>query len=188
MWMMLGSAAVRRVSVIGSAGSGKSTFGGSLARTMGVPFLELDSVFHQAGWTPLPDPEFRRRVLAAVADESWVIDGSYRAVRDLVWARADTVVWLDLPRRTVMRQVIWRTLRRGVTRRELWNGNRESVRNFLTWDPEESVVAWAWHHHDRYRQRYSAAAADPDNANLTFVRLTSRRAVNRFLAGYQAMP
>ena len=146
-----------------------------------MPHVELDGVFHQPGWVPLEPDEFRRAAALAVAGDGWVIDGNYSAVRALVWARADTVVWLDLPRRTVMRQVVWRTLRRGVTRQELWNGNRESLRNFLTWDPEQSVISWAWHSHAKYRARYGAAAGDPANAHLTFVRLTSRRSVARFL-------
>ncbi len=172
---------MRRVSVVGNSGSGKSTLARELALVLSVAHVELDSVFHQPGWEPLPEDEFRRVVEAAAAGDSWVMDGNYSAVRPLVWARADTVVWLDLPRRTVMRQVIWRTLRRAVTRQELWNGNREPLRNFLTWEPEESVISWAWHNHGKYRDRYAAAAADPACSHLTFVRLTSRRAVSRFL-------
>jgi adenylate kinase family enzyme len=159
-----------------------------LAALLGVPQVELDGVFHQPGWAPLAEDEFQRVVAAAVAEDGWVIDGNYSAVRTLVWARADTVVWLDLPRRTVMRQVVWRTLRRAVTRQELWNGNREPLRNFLTWAPEESVISWAWHHHGTYRDRYGAAAVDPANAHLTFVRLTSRRGVRLFLAEVSGLP
>ena len=172
---------MRRVSVVGNSGSGKSTLARELAAAFGVPYVELDGVFHQPGWVPLPEDEFRRVVAAAAAGDGWVMDGNYSAVRPIVWARADTVVWLDLPRRTVMRQVVWRTLRRAVTRQELWNGNREPLRNFLTWVPEDSVISWAWHNHGKYRDRYAAAAADPANAHLTFVRLTSRRDINRFL-------
>jgi adenylate kinase family enzyme len=175
-------ATVQRVSVVGNSGSGKSTVARELAAALGAPNLELDGVFHQPGWAPLPEDEFRRVVAAAAAGDRWVMDGNYSAVRPLVWARADTVVWLDLPRRTVMRQVVWRTLRRAVTRQELWNGNREPLRNFLTWAPEESVISWAWHNHAKYRDRYSAAAADPAYVHLRFVRLTSRRAIRRFLA------
>jgi adenylate kinase family enzyme len=172
---------VQRVSVVGTSGAGKSTLAAELARRLGAPFVELDSVYHQAEWVPLPAAEYRARVAEAVAGECWVIDGNYSAVRDIVWARADTVVWLDPPRRTVMRQVTWRTARRAATRQELWNGNRESLRNFLTWDPEKSVISWAWHNHGKYRHTYGAAAADPAYAHLTFVRLTSRRAITRFL-------
>ena len=179
---MLRSAIVRRVSVVGTSGSGKSTLASQLAEILGVPHLELDAVHHQPDWEPLPADELRRVVAARAAAGGWVIDGNYGRVRDLVWARADTVVWLDLPKRTVMRQVVWRTLRRVALRRELWNGNRERWRNFFTWDPEQSVISWAWHKHAPDRARYAAAAASPANAHLRFVRLTSRRDVARFLA------
>src|ERR1700744_3085931 len=144
---LLRSAAVRRVSVVGNSGSGKSTLAAALAGRLGVRFLELDSVYHQPGWVPLPAAEYRALVSEAVAGDGWVIDGNYSAVRDIVWARADTVVWLDLPRRTVMRRIIWRTLRRIAGRIELWNGNRERWRNFFTLDPQESVIMWAWTRH-----------------------------------------
>jgi adenylate kinase family enzyme len=179
---VLRSAIVRRVSVVGTSGSGKSTVARQLADILGVPHLELDAVHHQPGWEQLPTDEFRRIVAARAAAGGWVIDGNYGRVRDLVWARADTVVWLDLPKRTVMRQVVWRTLRRVALRRELWNGNRERWRNFFTWNPEQSVISWAWHKHAPDRARYAAAAASPASAHLRFVRLTSRRDVARFLA------
>jgi len=169
--------------VVGSAGAGKSTVARVLARDLGVPFVELDAIFHQPGWAPLDDDEFRRRVAAAAAGDAWVIDGNYSPVRPLVWARADTVVWIDLPRRAVMRQIIWRTLRRVTFRAELWNGNQERWANFLTWDPEKSVISWAWRRHPVYRQRYGAAMQDPAYAQLRFVRLQSRAAIRRFLAG-----
>jgi adenylate kinase family enzyme len=168
--------------VVGNSGSGKSTLARELAARLGVPYLELDGVFHQPGWEPLPKDEFQRLVAAQASDDGWVIDGNYSAVRPIVWARADTVVWLDLPKQTVMRQVAWRTVRRAVTKQELWNGNREPLINFLSWAPEKSIISWAWHNHAKYRARYRAATADPANAHLTFIRLASRRDVTRFLA------
>jgi adenylate kinase family enzyme len=168
--------------VVGTSGSGKSTLARELAGQLGVPHLELDGVFHQPGWEPLPADEFRRIVTAKTAGDAWVIDGNYSTVRPLVWERADTIVWLDLPKRTVMRQIIWRTLRRIFRRQELWNGNRERWRNFFSLDPERSVISWAWHKHASDHARYAAAEADPANARLTFIRLTSRRDITRFLA------
>ena len=84
-----------RVSVIGSSGAGKTTFGKRLAARLGVAFVELDSIFHQANWTPLPDDDFRAHVRAAVMDDGWVVDGNYGVVRPIVLERATTVVWLD---------------------------------------------------------------------------------------------
>jgi adenylate kinase family enzyme len=179
---------VRRVSVVGTSGAGKSTFASSLACVLGAAFLELDSVQHQADWTSLPASEFRARVALVADRECWVIDGNYSTVQDIVWARADTVVWLDLPRRTVMRRIVWRTLRRVGGRVELWNGNRERWRNFLTLDKEESVIAWAWQTHASNRSRYEAAMADPLHSHLRFVRLRSPAEVRGFLRSVAAAP
>ena len=172
---------MQRVSVVGTSGSGKSTLARSLAGVLGADLLELDSVYHQADWVPLPTSDFRRRVARAAAGERWVIDGNYSKIRDIVWTRADTVVWLDLPRRTVMRRVIWRSFRRAAGRVELWNGNREHWRNLFALDKEESIISWAWQTHAANRVRYEAAMADPENSHLRFVRLTSPAAMRRFL-------
>jgi len=177
-----------RVSVVGNSGSGKSTLGRALAARLGVAYVELDAVHHQRDWQPIPAAEFRERVDAATTTGGWVVDGNYSAVRDLVWARADTVVVLDLPRRTVMRQVIWRTLRRVALRVELWNGNRERWHNLFTRDPNESVIVWAWHRHSVYRERYLAMANDPMWRHLTFLRIRSRDDIRRLLDSIDSAP
>jgi len=179
---------VQRVSVVGTSGAGKSAVASDLARLLGAVFLELDSVQHQADWTPLPTAQFRARVAAVASAETWVIDGNYSSVQDLVWARADTLAWLDLPRRVVMRRVIWRTLRRVGGRVELWNGNRERWRNFFTLDKEESVIVWAWQTHASTRARYEAAMTDPLYARLRFIRLRRPAEVRRFLRETEHSP
>jgi adenylate kinase family enzyme len=173
---------VRRISVVGNSGAGKTTFARTLATQLGVPHVELDSFFHQPNWTPSPLDVFRDQVTAALAGDGWVVDGNYSVLRDLIWDRADTVVWLDLPRPVVMRQVIARTLRRMATRETLWNGNRERWRNIVCLDPDKSIIMWAWNQHEKYRERYAAASVEPAYRHLTFVRLTSRKEMQRFAA------
>jgi adenylate kinase family enzyme len=177
---------MRRISVVGNSGSGKSRLAAELAATLGAPHLELDGVIHQKDWVDLGAEEFRRQVSEMVADSSWVIDGNYTQVRDLVWGRADTVVWLDPARRTVMRRVIMRTLARVLTRRELWNGNRENWRDVLSCDPNRSLVAWAWIEHRRYQTTYHAASLNPAWARLTFVRVRDERDRARLLSECRA--
>ena len=176
---------VHRVSVVGNSGSGKSTLAVALADTLGASHLELDSVFHLPDWEPLDREIFRERVEEFTQAPTWVVDGNYRAVRDIVWSRADTVVWLDLPRRLVMRQLLRRTLRRMATGAELWNGNRERWRYLFKLDPEESILLWAWTKHYEYRERYLAAMTDPANSHLKFVRLRSRKESAELLAALQ---
>jgi adenylate kinase family enzyme len=174
---------MQRVSVVGNSGAGKSTLSRGLAARLGATHVELDAIFHQPGWTPLEVEEFRRRVGEAIAGQRWVVDGNHSAVRDLVWAQADVVVWLDLPRSIVMRRVLWRTVSRGLLRRMLWNGNRERLSNIFRLDPEQSIIVWAWTRHAVYRSRYEAAATDPAWGHLHFVRLRTPREVDAFLRG-----
>ena len=117
------------MSVVGNAGSGKSWLGLRVAQVLRVPFVELDAIHHLSGWEPIDPEEFLTRVATVAATDAWVIDGNYRlvVVEGPVWHRADTVVWLDLPRRTVMRHIALRTLRRIVRREAIWNGNRERI-------------------------------------------------------------
>ncbi|UDY35738.1 AAA family ATPase [Dermatobacter hominis] len=149
------------MSVVGVPGSGKTTLGRALAGALDAPFTELDSVFHRPGWTHPDAEEFRAEVRELVARERWVIDGNYSAVQDLVWARADAVVWLDPPRLTATARVLRRTLRRVARRQALWNGNREHWTNLLRWDPERNIVLWSWVKHPEYRERYGAAVDEP---------------------------
>jgi adenylate kinase family enzyme len=172
-----------RVSVVGNSGTGKTSLARGLAHLLGAPYTELDAIFHQPGWTELDATEFRRRVGVLVAEPRWVIDGTYTQVRDLIWTRADTVVWLDLPRALVLRRVLWRTARRVVTRKPLWNGNRERLREALSWQPERSIIRWSWTQHDAYRERYRAAMDDPALGHLGFHRLRSAAEVTAFLTG-----
>lgn len=172
---------VQRVAVVGSSGAGKTTVSIQIARTLGCVHTELDGLFHQAGWTRLPPEDFRAEVGEIVAGETWVVDGNYSEVQPLVLARADTVVWLDLPRLAVMGQLVPRTLGRMLSRKPLWNGNTEKLSNLLRLDPEENVLLWAWTQHARVRRRYADLAANP--GPLDVVRLGSRTEVRRFLDG-----
>jgi adenylate kinase family enzyme len=154
-----------------------------LARALGAIHVELDSIYHQPGWTPLSDDEFRARVATATEPETWVVDGNYSVIRDITWSRADTVVWFDLPFSTVMARTILRTVRRVFTREELWNGNREPLSNLWSFKPEKSIIAWTATRHTVYRRRYRAAELDPRWIGLHFVRLRSHAEADAFLGG-----
>lgn len=174
---------MERVSVVGCSGSGKTSFARQLAAALDVPHVELDALHWEPGWVEATPEVFLDRARAATGCPAWVIDGNYQGkLGRLVWERADTVVWLDLPRRQVMTRVILRTLRRVLTRPELWNGNRESWRSFLVWRTEDSVIGWAWTSYPTLVERYRLAEADPANAHLGFHRLRTHREVRRWLA------
>jgi hypothetical protein len=167
---------------VGCSGSGKTTLAAALARHLQVPHIELDGMYHQPGWTELPDEEFKSRVDLATAPDRWVVDGNYSTVHDVIWTKADTIVWFDLPFLLVLSRTIRRTLRRVVTREELWNGNREPFSNLWSLNPEKSIIAWTATRHGVYRRRYLAAVSDPRWSGLQFVHLRSQGDADAFVA------
>lgn len=178
---MRGSLATpRRIAVVGTSGSGKTTLASRLAQRLGIAHVELDSLHWGPDWTPTPRPLFRERVAAALSGETWATDGNYSSVRDIVWMRADTIIWLDYALPVVMGRVIWRTLRRSALREELWSGNRERFReSFLS---RESIIWWAFSTYRRRKKEYPLLFDQSEYAHLQVVRLASPRATNEWLA------
>jgi adenylate kinase family enzyme len=158
---------------VGSTGSGKTTYSRAIAAVLDAPHFELDATYHQPNWTPIEPDEFRARVHEMVRAEKWTVDGNYRAVRPELIARADIVFAIDLPRAVIMRQLVIRTWRRGWRREELWNGNRESLRNFLRWSPEKSIVRWGWTQYDTIQQRLNWLEQLSRGYGISFVRVRS---------------
>jgi adenylate kinase family enzyme len=156
---------MQRIVVVGSTGSGKSIFAGALARRLDVPHVQLDALHWDPGWAAASPEVFRARVATALPpDGAWVVDGNYDRVRDISWGRADTVLWLDYPLPLVFWRLARRTVRRGLTRAELYNGNRESLwRNLFT---RESLFLWLLQTHGRYRRAYPTVFTQPGYAHL----------------------
>jgi adenylate kinase family enzyme len=173
-----------KLRIVGISGAGKSRLAREIGAVLDLPVLELDAVFWDAGWTHR-DVEAARSLVHAFVDAhpgGWVIEGNWTSKLDGLLdpgtpAGADTWVWLDYPRHVVMRRMIARTLRRGITREELWHGNRERPANWLRWAPEHNIVRWAWVQHPvvRERMRERIARGEP------VVRLRSPREARSWL-------
>jgi adenylate kinase family enzyme len=169
-----------RVLVAGPSGSGKSTVARAVSAILELPYTELDSLFHGPEW--VPRQSFVDEVRALAAQPRWVSEWQYRQVRELLMARADLVVWLDLPQWRVGTQLVWRTVRRAVRREELWNGNVEPPLHTILTDPEH-ILRWWWGAYRRGVRRMRELVAVPEGSRPTVVRLRSRREVREWLAG-----
>lgn len=173
----------RRVAVVGATGAGKSTLARRLAGQLGADFVELDAIFWGPSWTPVAPDVFRARVAAVTAGPAWVVAGNYGAVRDLLWPRADTIVWLDYPLPLVLRRLTARTLRRALTREVLWNGNRERLwEHAMLWS-DRSLFHWLFKTYWVYRRDLPRLFAEPPHAHARIVHLRSPRAAEAWLAG-----
>ena len=88
---------MRSNSDTGRTGSGKTRLARELAAALGVPHVELDSLYFGPDFSTAPLSVLRERTSAAIAGDRWVTDGNKRAVRDGSRPRADTIIWLDYP-------------------------------------------------------------------------------------------
>lgn len=172
---------MRRIVILGGAGSGKSTLARRLGAVLDLPVTHLDVLFWRPGWAEPDDAGFRARVAESVSGDGWISEGNYSSKTfDLRIPRADTVIWLDPPRLTRLRRVLWRTLFEQ-RRADLAEGCHENV---LRGDfPEFLYFTWAF---DRLgRPRLEANLADyPPVARVE--RLTGARSVAAFLRSIEA--
>lgn len=166
--------------VVGTSCAGKSTFARRLATHSGLAYIELDALYWGQAWQAKPQAEFRRLVSGATDADAWIADGNYGVVRDLLWSRAQMVVWLNYSYPRVLWQALTRTLRRCLSREPLWLGNRESVRrSFFT---RQSILVWVANTFHRRRRELSALRGDSRFSHLQWIEFTHPAQAARWLA------
>jgi adenylate kinase family enzyme len=169
-----------RVVVIGTSCAGKSTFARSLARSLSVPYVELDELHWAPHWREKPDAEFARLVADAVSGCTWVADGNYGVVRDILWPRANVIVWLNYGFALVFWRGLCRSIERGVWRTELWHGNRESfLRAFLS---KESILLWILTTYRRRRLEFADLRRSAKYAHLEWIEFRKPSEASRWLS------
>jgi adenylate kinase family enzyme len=174
------SAPMRRVMVIGCGGAGKSTFAARLARVAGLPLVHLDSVYWHPGWVRTPPDEWAETVRRLAARECWVIDGNYSGTMDIRAAAADTVIFLDVPRRVCL----WRALKRrvqhhGHTRPDMTDGCVERI--------DAEFVRWIWSYPKTRRPRILARLAALGPGKRAVI-LRSSHDIERFFRSIEPAP
>jgi adenylate kinase family enzyme len=172
---------MQRIVIVGPPGSGKTTVARAISAALDLPHTELDALWWDPNWTEAGEEKFTRRVDPVTRQSHWVVDGNYFDVGapETIWSRADTMLWLELPLRVTLPRVLRRTVARGITHTELWSGNRESLRLMLRPD---SIVRHAIRAHPVYNQKYAEVQAENSQSHLTWIRLSTPRAVRQWMA------
>ncbi len=169
----------QRISIVGTTGSGKTTLAKAVAQQLQIPHIELDGLYWEPNWTAAAPQVFRNRVSETLSSDCWVVDGNYSAVRDIVWSRADIVVFLDYSFWVVMQRLLQRTLQRSLKQEELWNGNREDIRK--SFFSQESIVLWMLQTYQRNRKKYPLLFQRPEYAHLIVIHLQSPKMTQKWL-------
>lgn len=175
-------AGCNRIVIVGRTGSGKTTLARELAAALGFPHVELDALYFGPDFSTVSLSVLRERTSAAIAGDLWVTDGNKSAVRDLVWPRADTIIWLDYPFVVSLwrlgKRALWRTS--ALKTQAAQSGRKAGLpRQLLS---GAKGVLTALRSHMGQRREYPRMFAQPENQHLAVVRLRSPRATRRWLA------
>lgn len=156
----------KRVVVIGTTSSGKSTLAEKLAKKIHADCIDLDALHWEPNWQEAPLEVFRARVLSATQASAWVVAGNYHVVRDLIWPQAEAVIWLDYSLQRIFWQLTRRTFTRWWTQELLWGTNHENLwTHFKLWSPE-SLYHWLLKTYWRRRREYPLLLASPEYQHL----------------------
>ena len=162
-----------RIAIVGPGGAGKSTLARRIGERLGLPVIHLDALFWRPGWVETPKDEWDARMRQLVAGERWILDGNYGRTAEVRFAAADTIIFLDFPRRVVIPRVFRRWLtHRGRSRPDMAEGCPEQV------TPEFLLWLWRWPNASRHTLLEKLAAANPNARQIV---LRTPREVADFL-------
>lgn len=162
----------KRIVVIGVTSSGKSTLAQTLAKRFDMKFIELDALHWEPNWQGAPLDVFRERVEQAIQAEKWIVAGNYHVVRDLIWPKAEAIIWLDYPLLLVLKQLSLRTFKRWWTQELLWGKNIEPFHvHFKLWS-KDSLFHWLFRTYWRRKREYPLLFAQQEYRHLKVIRLT----------------
>ena len=174
---------VQKIAVVGCSGSGKTFVAMQLAKRCGLDHIEMDGMAFEPGWDLRPVEAFQADLEERfeTATSGWVTDGNWSSLGGIQLLLAEKIIWLDLPRLTVMRQLVPRTLRRVLTRKKLWGENREPFSNLYSLKPEKNVILWSWQEFHSIRAHYQGCLADGSWSHAEVLRLRSRNEIEALL-------
>jgi adenylate kinase family enzyme len=171
----------KRLVVVGVTSSGKSTLAEKLAKRFGLAYVELDALNWEPNWQAAPLDVFRARVQNALQAERWIVAGNYHVVRDLVWPKAEAVIWLDYPLLTVLWQLTRRSVKRWWTQELLWGTNREPLWNHLKLWSNESLYHWLFKTYWRRKREYPELLSQPEHRHLELIRFQHPKVTEKWL-------
>lgn len=177
----MNSFSYKKIVVVGTTSSGKSTLAKQIAEKFGLNFIELDALFWEPNWKASEFEVFRERVERATCAEGWVVAGNYRSVRDLVWPKAEAVIWLDYPFHIVFWRLLTRTIQQAITKELLWGTNRETFWTHLkVWSPD-SLFHWLFKTYWRRKRETPILLTFPEHEHLKLIHFKHPREAEEWI-------
>ncbi len=170
-------AEMNRIVVVGTSCSGKTTLAGNIAEILEIPHIELDALHWGPNWTIKAD--FEEKVAEAVQQPAWVADGNYRKVREQIWDKADTIIWLNYSFTLVFYRALKRTFKRVFTGEKIFAGNKENL--FTSLFSSDSILWWVIKTHKMRRKEYSQLSENKNLSHLKIIQLDNQNEADTFV-------
>jgi adenylate kinase family enzyme len=168
----------KRTIIFGSTGIGKTTLVKRIAEEFSLPVIDIDSLRREAGKSDAPDETFSHLVMESVKEDIWIIDGSYTSVQDVIWPRAEAIVWLDFSFGIFLSRLIKRSLYRIFIRKK--SEKPIKARNQAASERAGTYLRAIFTGKQR-RQRYFATLYNAKNVHLHIIRLSDPEEVQLWL-------
>ena len=173
----------QRIVIIGTTSTGKSTLAERLSERFNLRCIDLDALHWEPDWQPAPLEVFRSRVIEATRSGRWVVAGNYSSVRDLLWLKAEAIIWLDYALPLIFHRLWNRTWRRWWHNELLWGTNHESMwKHFQIWS-EESLFHWLFKTYWRRKREFPELLALPEYSHLKLFQFKDPTETEAWLAG-----
>lgn len=86
---------VKKISIIGGGGTGKTTLADNLSNVLNIPVYHIDGIHYLDNWKVRDRQERDNIILKYVDEDKWIIDGTYSSTLKIRLEKSDLIIYLD---------------------------------------------------------------------------------------------
>ena len=167
----------KRILILGSGGSGKTSFSRKLAAKMQIPAIHLDTLYWEAGWKEPDKNQWQSRVAELVKQPTWVMDGNYSGTLNLRLPPAEWIIFLDIPNWLC----VWNIFKRRIQYAKAGRDARPEMPPGCPETVNLRFLVWVWQYPRHSRPKVFQALEKWKTPEARVLILNNYKAIDQFL-------